>query len=311
MNNVRTEEEMNSIPNEGATATVRASTRPFYWSVVRELWENRSLYIAPLIVAVVQVFGFAISAVGLAERRQGVLSLDPALARARIEPPYDIAAMIMMMTVGIVGIFYCLDALYGERRDRSILFWKSMPVSDLTSVLAKVTIPQAILPFIACVLVVVIQVIILLITSATLLAHGMSPASTWTYIPFFQNWVVFFYGMIALSLWLAPVYAWLLLVSAAVRRAAFLWAVLPWFVIGVFERITFGTAYFGQFVRYRLVGFAPGAFDFHGRHYPSIDTLAQLTPGRYLASPCLWLGLLVAAVFIAAAVRLRRYRGPI
>jgi len=211
----------------------------------------------------------------------------------------------------IVGVFYCLDALYGERRDRSILFWKSMPVSDLTSVLSKATIPQVILPMIACVLVVVVQVAILLITSAILLAHGMSPASTWTYIPFFQNWLVFFYGMIALSLWLAPIYAWLLLVSAVVRRAAFLWAVLPWFVIGVFERITFGTSYFGHFVQYRLFGFAPGAFDFRGRQYPSIDTLAQLTPGRYLASPGLWLGLLVAAVFIIGAIRMRRYRGPI
>jgi len=311
MNNVRTEEEMNSIPNEGATAAVRAGTQPFYWSVARELWENRSLYIAPLIVAVVQVFGFGISAIGLAERRQGVLSLDPALARARIEPPYDIAAMIMMMTIFIVGIFYCLDALYGERRDRSILFWKSMPVSDLTSVLAKATIPHVILPIIACVLVVVVQIAILLITSATLLAHGMSPASTWTYIPFFQNWLVFFYGMIAVSLWHAPIYAWLLLVSAAVRKAAFLWAVLPWFVIGVFERITFGTSYVGQFLQYRLMGFAPNAFDFLGRKHPTIDSLAQLTPGKYLVSPGLLLGLLVAAVFIIGAIRLRRYRGPV
>ena len=310
MTNVRSEEEMNSIA-QPENQPARTATRPFYWSVSRELWENRSLYIAPLIVAVVQVLGFCVSAIGLADRRRAVLLLDAAAIRARIEEPYDVAAMIMMLTVFIVGIFYCLDALYGERRDRSILFWKSMPVSDLTSVLSKAMIPQVILPIIACVMIVVVHMIILLVTSGILLAHGMSPATTWTYIPFFQNWIVFVYGMIALSLWHAPIYAWLLLVSAAVRRAAFLWAILPWFVIGIFEKITFGTSYFGQFVRDRLMGFAPYAFEFHGRKHPTIESLSQLTPGRYLASPGLWLGLLVAAVFIAAAIRLRRYRGPI
>src|SRR2546423_3684320 len=128
-------------------------TRPFYWSVWRELWENRSIYIAPLIVAVVQVFGFAISTIGLAERRRGVLLLDdPAKQRAAIEVPYDLAAMMMIFIVFIVGVFYCLDALYGERRDRSILFWKSLPVSDLTTVLSKITIPLVVLPVIAFVL---------------------------------------------------------------------------------------------------------------------------------------------------------------
>ena len=46
-----------------------------------------------------------------------------------------------MLTAMVVGLFYCLDALNGERRDRSILFWKSLPVSDTTAVLAKASIP--------------------------------------------------------------------------------------------------------------------------------------------------------------------------
>ncbi len=92
-----------------------------------------------MIVAAVQVFGFAISTIGLAERRRAALLLDPAKQRAHIEQPYDMAAMMMIFTVFIVGVFYCLDALHGERRDRSILFWKSLPVSDLTTVLSKVT----------------------------------------------------------------------------------------------------------------------------------------------------------------------------
>ena len=289
-----------------------APTRPLYWSVWRELWENRSIYIAPLIVAAVQVFGFAISTIGLAERRRAVLLLDdPAKQRAAIEAPYDIAAMMMIFTVFIVGVFYCLDALHGERRDRSILFWKSLPVSDLTTVLSKAIIPLAVLPVIAFVLTVCVQLIMLLMSSANLLAHGVSPATTWAHIPVVQNWLVMLYGLVAIAFWHAPIYGWLLLVSGWARRATFLWAVLPFIVIQIFERITFGTSYVGLFLKHRLMGFAPHAFGFHGEDHPTIDSLAQLTPGQYLGSPGLWIGLIFAAAFVAAAVRLRRYRGPL
>jgi ABC-2 type transport system permease protein len=297
--------EANGLSHEGLP------TRPLYWSVLRELWENRSLYIAPLIVACVQVIGFAFSAVGLAERRRGVLQmLDPTKQRAAIETSYDLAAMIMIFTVFIVGAFYCLDALHGERRDRSILFWKSLPVSDLTAILSKVIIPLIVLPLICFAVVVSVQLIMALETSLVLVTHGMSPASTWTIIPFFQNSLVLLYGLVVLALWHAPIYGWLLLVSGWARRATFLWAVLPVIVIEIFEKITFGTAHFSAFIGHRLFGFAPHAFFFSG-HSPSIDSLAQLTPGKYLGSPDLWLGLLVATGFLFAAVRLRRYRGPL
>src|SRR6266446_7952129 len=166
-----------------------AVTRPLYWSVWRELWENRSIYIAPLAVAVVVLFGFMISTYGMPERRRGVLLMDPAKQQALISEPYDSAAMMLIFTVFIVGVFYCLDALYGERRDRSILFWKSLPVSDLTTVLSKVTIPLLVLPVIAFAMVVIVQLVMLLMTSFVLLVHGMTPASTWTQVPFFLNWL--------------------------------------------------------------------------------------------------------------------------
>jgi ABC-2 type transport system permease protein len=288
-----------------------APTRPLYWSVWRELWENRSIYIAPLIVAAVQVFAFAISTIGLAERRRAVLLLDPAKQGATIEQPYDMAAIMMLFTVFIVGAFYCLDALHGERRDRSILFWKSLPVSDLTTVLSKAIIPLAVLPVIAFAFTTCVQLIMLLITSANLLMHGMSPATTWAHFPVFQNWLVLLYGLIALALWHAPIYGWLLLVSGWARRATFLWAVLPFIVIQIFEKITFNTSYIASILKHRLTGFAPHAFGFHGDGHPTINSLSQLTPGTYLSSPGLWIGLLVAAAFLAAAVRLRRYRGPL
>jgi ABC-2 type transport system permease protein len=305
--------QSNAVPGLPVESTVtdrRCSTRPFYWSVRRELWENRSIYIAPLIVAAVQVFGFAISTIGLADRRRAVLLLDPAHQRAAIEQPYDLAAMMMIFIVFIVGVFYCLDALHGERRDRSILFWKSLPVSDLTTVLSKVTIPLVVLPLISFAITVCVQSIMLLETSVVLIFHGMSPATTWANVPVFQNWLVLLYGLVAIALWHSPIYGWLLLVSGWARRATFLWAVLPLLAIGIFERVTLGTSHFGSLVMKRLMGFAPGAFDF-SHHSIAIDSLTQLTPGRYLSTPALWIGLVLAAAFLAVAIRLRRYRGPI
>src|ERR1700737_2281571 len=210
-------------------------TRPLYWSVWRELWENRSIYIAPLIVAAVQIFGFAISTIGLAERRRAVVLLgDPVKQRARIEMPYDVAAMMMIFILFIVGVFYCLDALHGERRDRSILFWKSLPVSDLTTVLSKVIIPLVVLPLIAFAIVVCVQLIMVLETGVVLIFHGMSPATTWAHVPMFQNWLVLLYGLVVLALWHSPIYGWLLLVSGWARRATFLWAGLPLIAIPIF-----------------------------------------------------------------------------
>src|SRR5215831_9961920 len=281
-----------TVPGSAAASArgYNAATRPFYWSVCRELWENRSIYVAPMIVAIVVLFGFFVSTIGLPERRRAVLLLDPAKARAAIETPYNMAAIMLILTAFVVGVFYCLDALYGERRDRSILFWKSLPVSDRTTLLSKATIPLLVLPLVTFAAVVAAQVIMLLWTSVLLISHGMSPASTWTYVPLFRNSFILLYGLAAIAVWHAPIYGWALLVSGWARRATFLWAILPFLAVAFFEKITFGTSHFGSMLKDRFMGFAPKAFAFN---IHSVDC-PRLTPGAYLSSPGLWLRLVVA-----------------
>jgi ABC-2 type transport system permease protein len=295
-------------PNESRLST--SATRPFYWSVWRELWENRSIYIAPLIVAVVILFGMLVSSTHLPERRRAALLLDPAHQRAAIELPYDIAAMMIIITAFIVGFFYCLDALYSERRDRSILFWKSLPVSDFTTVLSKAVIPLLTLPLFVFGIVVATQFVMLLISSAALLPSGLAN-TTWANFNLLQQSLILLYSLTVIALWHAPIYGWALLISGIARRATFLWAVLPPLAIGIFEKITFNTTYFGLMLKQRLLGAGDTAFDFRGRHLIAIDSLSQLTPGRFLSTPGLWFGLIFAAIFIAGAIRLRRYRGPL
>src|SRR5438132_8271040 len=282
------------------------ATKPFYWSVWRELWENRSIYVAPSIVSAIILFGSFVGSFHLPGRRQNALLLDSARRQAAIEIPYDIAAVMLIFTAFIIGVFYCLDALHGERRDRSILFWKSLPVSDLTTVLSKVTVPLVVLPLLSFAIIVVTQFIMLLISTAVLLPRGLA-ATTWANFNLFQQSLILLYGLVAISVWHAPIYGWALLVSGWVRRATFLWAVVPFLAIGFFEKITFGTSHFGSVLKQRLIGFAPEAF---ALNLHSIES-PQLTPGKYLSAPGLWLGLIFAAVFIAAAIRLRRYRGPL
>lgn len=291
-----------------------APTRPLYWSVRRELWENRSIYIAPLIVSGLVMLGYAISAIGLPHRRRALLLLDPAQQRPIVEQPYDAAALMLMLTAFLVGIFYCLDALHGERRDRSILFWKSLPVSDLTSVLAKLSIPMVILPLLTYVIIEVTQFVILLISTATLLPFGLG-GTTWERLPFFQLSIILLYGIITSVIWAAPLYGWLLLVSAWARRATFLWAVLPWLAVCMVERIAFGTAHFAHLLERRVFGSYEDAFVNlplpHGKVIPTVDQLAQLAPLKFLSTPGLWIGLVVAVAFLVGASRLRRYHGPL
>jgi ABC-2 type transport system permease protein len=280
-------------------------TQPLLWSVRRELWENRSIYIAPLAVAVVVLFGFLIATIGRAMSMQ-----DPARRAAVLTEPNTFAELLIMGTAFIVGLFYSLEALHGERRDRSILFWKSLPVSDLTTVLSKASIPLVVLPLLSFALTVATQWIMLLLSSAVMLGSGLSVAPLWTHMPLFQMWLLLFYHLLTVHvLWYAPIYGWLLLVSAWARRAAFLWAALPWAAIGIVEKLAFNTSHFAQWMCYRISDSAAGG-SFTADNV-SMDPLMHLTPGKFLSTPGLWIGLAFFAACIAAAVRLRRSQGPI
>ncbi|MEY2546316.1 MAG: type transport system permease protein [Verrucomicrobiota bacterium] len=289
------------LPNEQRKWSL---TRPFYWSVWREVWENYSIWIAPTIVSAIILFGSLVSSFYLPGRRRNAMLLDEAHRRAAIKMPYDIAAIMLLLTAFIVGVFYCLDALHGERRDRSILFWKSLPVSDLMAVLSKATIPLVVLPLVTFAITVVTQFVMLLISTAVLAPSGLA-GTTFQNFNLFRESFVLLYGLIAIALWHAPIYGWALLVSGWARRATFLWAVLPLLAISFFEKITFNTWHFASMVADRIGGFAPEAFVF------TPHTSAQITPGKYLSTPGLWLGLIVAIVFVVAAIRMRRYRGPL
>ena len=91
-----------------------------------------------------------------------------------------------MLTAGVVSIFYCLVALHGERRDRSIRFWKSLPVSDLVTAAAKASIPFIILPLVAFIITVAKQLIMLLVSRASRLGTSGNAPALWAHAALFQ-----------------------------------------------------------------------------------------------------------------------------
>ena len=285
-----------SLQSQGFAPVLWSTLRPLYWSVRRELWENRWIYIAPVIAAALYLLGFAISIVRMRLHQEVRWSVHQ----------YELAPALIMGTAIIVSVFYCLDALYGERRDRSILFWKSLPVSDVTAVLSKLAIPILILPLISFVITVAAQIVMLALSTVIFAGSDVSIAMLWTDASFVRVPLIWLYHLVTVhGLFYAPLYAWLLLVSAWAPRAPFLWAFLPPFVIYGVEKIAFNTSYFLNTLQYRLMGPGGGMAEHHE------DFTATLIPHHFLSTPGLWSGLLVAVLFLYLTVRLRRSRGPI
>jgi ABC-2 type transport system permease protein len=301
--------EAHSAVPDAANATL-PRTRPFVWSLRRELWEHRSVRFAPLGVAGIVLFGFVM---GLLRSPQKLWQYsNQPLEKQMMEHvlPYGIAAVALIATTVIVGVFYCLGALHNERRDRSILFWKSMPVSDLTALFAKACIPLVILPLVAFVTIVATQIILLLLSVAALLVTGHPPAPYLATLPLPQIMVEALYGLVTLSLWYWPVYGWLLFISSWARRVPFLWAVLPPLGLGLIEKLAFDSSHVFELLNGRLLGSFPEAFVYHERAKGGFP-FPQMNPVGFFSSPGLWIGMVLGAGLFVAAVWMRRRREPV
>ena len=308
-------------PAEPARADLRP-TKPLYWSVRRELWESRSIVIAPLAVAAVMLFGALVavftrhSFTAVRTTTTSATATTTVLHGSSAAGWAESSGVALLVTLFIVAVFYCLGALHNERRDRSILFWKSLPVSDLTTVAAKAIVPLAILPLTVLGITLATQLLVLLINTASIAARGGNVAELWTQAPLASLPLVVVYTLATATLWWAPLYGWLLLVSGWARRAPFLWAVLPPLLVALAEKIAFGTGYVSSMISYRLLGVLQQAFVVPTKAAFKAGTafpggLPEMDPAKFLSTPGLWIGLAVAGAFLAAAIWLRRYREPI
>ena len=132
--------------------------------------------------------------------------LDSYLSLRRSVSAFQVGVGVMFYAVmGVYATWYLLDCLYADRRDRSILFWKSLPVSDLTTVLSKASIPLVVVPLVTFVIIVGLHLIMLVFSSLVLAMSGLGIAAQRTLWPLFQMELVLLYGLTVMALWHAPI----------------------------------------------------------------------------------------------------------
>lgn len=294
----------------------------------RELWEHRSIYITPLVIAlIVSIMAITGQAVVSAFDQAvdiaiiGATNLGPAERAAAITVLMTGVSSLLIIAMWVLTIFYALDALYAERKDRSILFWRSLPCTDAETVVSKLITAAIVIPLVTFAVIVITHVVVLAVASVWL---GFQGANAWHLIwraaPLLNNWAGTLIVLLALPLWLAPFIGWFLFVSAFTRRSPLLVAFLPIVILPMLEKSLIGSTVFFDafFVRTGSMplfrGLSTGdIFSYQGDEWslngevPS-GLLSLVDLSRFLGSGSLWIGLIVCGLFVTAAIYVRRYR---
>jgi ABC-2 type transport system permease protein len=322
------------------------------WLLKREYWENRGGFLwAPGITAgitlLLTLMGLVVAEV-FRSRMAGEIQVGVPLNQLTQQmTPEQLAnlgvaldgyllsqAMLLQVVLFFVVFFYLLGALYDDRRDRSVLFWKSLPLSDASMVVSKVLSAAVVAPLISTVFAMLLQLSLLLLLSAYVLLHGVNPISVlWGPASLLGVWVQMLANIPINALWALPTFGWLLLVSAYARNRPFLWALLVPVGLGVL--LAWGdmlslfnisnAAYWRDGVMRILLGVMPGSFLLHwvatdpsqivematidhGSRRDVVLSFGWTMMGRALGSTGMWVGALAGIAMIVAATRLRRWR---
>jgi ABC-2 type transport system permease protein len=280
----------------------------FLWLIRREFWERRAIWLLPAAVGVIVI---------LAALFGQVHFFDP-------DSPFETRALGQRFLVFFGALFYAimwlyatlylLDCLYDDRRDRSILFWKSLPVSDTETVLSKLAVGLLVIPLVCYVAANLTALISAFIISIR--AHSLVGAALWQGLVWLDVQVLWAYVIVTSALWYLPVAGWLMLVSAWAKRAVMLWSVLPLLVAHFVERWFFGTHLIGSMLGQRFLGYAPVAFGAEAQAWLGLDESSDrqasiwhvLNAGGFISKPETWIGLLVGAALIFGAIQLRMRR---
>jgi ABC-2 type transport system permease protein len=315
--------------------------KTFLWLVKREFWEHRGGFLrAPVITAAIflllNLMGIVTGEVmgrqmgfqlGIGSNNLHMLTRDldqqsMEAVGAGLDLVMYSSTMIISIVLGFVVFFYCLGALYDDRRDRSILFWKSLPISDTATILSKVVSATVVAPLIAVIVGVLTGIVMLLMFAITLSLHGVG---VWHLLSLSHPLRVItnLVGSIPLYvLWALPTVGWLMLCSAWARSKPFLWAVaLPvgvGIVIGWFNllgTVNISNDWYWSNVAARILGSVfPGGWFSQvtgiGGHNPAavLSSLSVLHSYTALGSANLWIGVVAAAAMLAGAIWFRRWR---
>ena len=218
-----------------------------------------------------------------------------------LNPMLNMLHTFMVMVLVLVSVNYLLGCLYSDRKDRSILFWKSMPVSEWEEVLSKLAVALVVAPAIFIGVSILTQLACTVLAMLVVWRMDMDAfqlvLGNIDFAPLFLNQIG---GWVLTALWVAPAYAWLLLASAAARRSPFMLAIAPVVGLMVIEGLFLGTEYVASAVINHMPHYIDGesavGFYFYGPDWSDLNFIG------------IALGLLFAAAAVGVAVYLRRYR---
>lgn len=242
-----------------------------------------------------------------------------------IDASLYMAASWPFIVLAFVVFFYCLGSLYDDRRDRSVLFWKSLPISDRDTVLSKVASATLMAPAIAAIAAIATVFGSMVVYSFAVLLHGGNPVTMlWGPASPLKVSMHLLASIPVYAMWALPTVGWLMLCSAWAKSKPFLWAIMIPIFAGIFvswfdlmQLFDLETGWFWKNVVARsLLSVAPGSW-FDAAQLGDVDVdgpqaihsvLSLRTMYSVLATPQLWVGALAGAVMIFGAIRLRRWR---
>ena len=297
--------------------------------VRRELWEHRSIWVTPAAVATVVTLLAIAMVVAIAAFGEAMnadigkiadMTAPENVRRAALAASLIGNTAVFVIAMWFLTLFYCLDALYAERKDKSILFWRSLPITDAETVISKLLVVFIAIPLATFAAIVVSHLLNLIIVSIWLATQGANPGRMiWGAVPLFDTWGAVLTVLIALPIWLAPLLGWFLFVSAWAKRGPLLRAVLPIAVLPILEYIVFRSRILGEAILTRLRmdsiplfdGIKHASFDedeLHSMLTENLSLISWLDYGAFVSSIEVWAGLVVCGLFAGGAVYIRRYR---
>ncbi len=293
----------------------------------RELWEHRAIFVVPIVVAVLTTLTSLTSSISIND----IEHIDMGIIGAANMPENARAAALSAILIGLSASFifamcvlmivYTLDSLYAQRKDRSILFWRSIPVTDFETVLSKLLTAFLVIPLVTFLIIMATHLLVLLNITIWIDTRGASAWSlVWSAVPLVDNWSATLVLLLALPLWLSPFIGWFLFVSAFTKRSTLLVAAMPIVLLPMLEKMFFDSAVMAEAFFVRTVKmplftsldnmellFQEGE-DFAKLADAELSLLGLMDLGGFLADPQLWLGIVVCGLFTAAAIYVRRYR---
>lgn len=294
--------------------------------IKREFWEHRSIWVTPVAIASIVTLGTLTALVFSGEFAK---ELDVAIFAAQniagdterrvvLTGFFVGSSWLFLLGLSVLTIFYALDSLYAERKDKSILFWRSLPVTDAETVLAKLLTAIILIPTVAIVAIIATHIINLIVTSIWVsMKGGDAGMLIWGSVPLLDNWLATAIAIFGSAIWMSPFLGWFLFVSAYTKRAPLLMAFLPLILIPMLEGIFLRSAHFAEAVWGRgakiplFAGIDIERF-FDEEHARVSEEMASLLNhidlGKFITSVDLWLGIIVCGLLTTAAIYVRRYR---